>query len=124
MPAVQLNKVIPLAASADNAPAAPPKPPVIPLRMTGIVEDGDKKLAFMEDITTQRGGFVQVGDTIKEAHVMQIEKTRVTLQKDGFNVVLPLVQGGTNLVASVTQSSNIVPLEPVTSAEGTRTHAN
>jgi type II secretion system (T2SS) protein C len=74
------------ASTAAGTPAAPPPPKPI---LLGVVVDGPKSRAYLEDTSTKRVFGYQIGDTIAGGRIDQITEDKVVIVRaDGSTEVL------------------------------------
>lgn len=74
------------ASTAAGTPAAPPPPKPI---LLGVVVDGPKSRAYLEDTSTKRVFGYQIGDTIAGGRIEQITDDKVVIARpDGSTEVL------------------------------------
>jgi hypothetical protein len=78
----------PRSSAADGAPSAPPSPVAEVLTLVGVLDDGQRRLAFFDGTTATLRQALKVGGTVAGVTVGAIDLQQASLTADGQTFVL------------------------------------
>jgi len=78
--------------TAKKPISAPPVKESLPIRLVGIYEHANEKVACMEDLEFLKTGYYKIGDNVRGATLIRILSDAAVLFKNGQRIILTLGQ--------------------------------